>query len=272
MKTRSLSYKAVFFIAGVAFALATTYIVAALVYQAESYRATLDAAPGADFLATATSLLRVRLLAFLPWVLGTIGIFIALGYSFDTQIRLRRKAELLQARAEALAVTDGLTLLYNRTYFIDQLDLEIRRTKRRSYTFSLLFVDIDEFKKYNDIHGHLEGDGALRRVALALKATVRDTDLVARYGGEEFVVIAVGADKHQAAGLAERIREEVLATCSVTASIGVASYPADGATVDDLIKAADVGMYGAKGSGKNRVCIAPDGPGGSDPLNGPGVA
>lgn len=161
MKTRSLSYKAVFFMAGVAFALATTYIVAALVYQAESYRATLDAAPGADFLATATSLLSVHVLAFLPWVLGTIGIFIALGYSFDTQIRLRRKAELLQARAEALAVTDGLTLLYNRTYFIDQLDLEIRRTKRRSYTFSLLFVDIDEFKKYRC--GELPGGWGCRR-------------------------------------------------------------------------------------------------------------
>ena len=164
---------------------------------------------------------------------------------------------------EQQTITDELTTLYNRAFFDACLAEKVRHARDgRTPSLSVLFLDIDDFKLYNDTYGHQDGDYVLRRVARAMLAALRDDDVVARYGGEEFTII-VASGSHTAAQVAERVRSTVERHCStladrrmhgnVTVSIGVATYGADAETAQALIKVADTRMYEAKRRGKNLV-------------------
>jgi len=167
-------------------------------------------------------------------------------------------------RLEKEATTDGLTGLFNHRHFYNRLEFEINRATRVNSPVSLLILDVDNFKQYNDKYGHPKGDEALRRCAAVIQDSVRDMDIAARYGGEEFAVILTETDKKGAIVAAENIRrtiekqrfrgEEGDATHNVTVSIGVSSYPADTQEMKDLILKADEALYTAKREGKNRVC------------------
>lgn len=167
-------------------------------------------------------------------------------------------------KIERLAVTDGLTQLFNHRYFQDCMIREIKRSKREPITFSLLMVDIDHFKKFNDTFGHQAGDQILKSIAKLLKEQAREVDVAARYGGEEFAVILIGSKLDMATKTAERIRrlcekqqfkigDQLV---SVTMSIGVANYPTQALTPTELIEAADKALYEAKSSGRNRIMVS----------------
>jgi len=175
--------------------------------------------------------------------------------------------ERVNQKLAKMAVTDGLTMLFNRRYFQDSLSREFKRLARHRALplLALAMVDIDDFKQLNDTHGHQAGDLVLKNLAKILKTCIRVTDVVARYGGEEFVVIIPETDAEGASVVAERIRQGVEAatflyrdaTLKVTVSVGLASFPLpDVNTEEDLIKAADVALYKAKAEGKNRVVLA----------------
>jgi diguanylate cyclase (GGDEF)-like protein len=163
------------------------------------------------------------------------------------------------ARAEFEATTDGLTGVYNHRYLHEHLEEEIARATLHGTELVLLFVDIDHFKRFNDLWGHSVGDAALRGVAHVIQGEVRRGDVVARYGGEEFV--AVLAESGQEAGrlVAERIRRRIAGsvlvpgTSAVTVSIGLAVFPADGACRSELLEHGDLAMYHAKRLGRDRV-------------------
>jgi diguanylate cyclase (GGDEF)-like protein len=161
---------------------------------------------------------------------------------------------------ERLSRTDGLTGLPNRRHLMETLEKEVRRAKRNERPFSLLMVDVDHFKRYNDTFGHLAGDEVLKRLAQVLSAAVRTADYAARYGGEEFTVVLPETSLDSALEVAERIRAKmeeqtfgVDAAGRVTLSIGIAEYPADGTTVEAVASAADSALYAAKEHGRNRV-------------------
>jgi len=163
-----------------------------------------------------------------------------------------------------LATTDGLTALFNHRYFQDNLLSLIKKSEKQKLAFSLLIVDIDFFKKFNDTYGHQAGDVVLRKTADLLKKSVKSSDIVARYGGEEMVIILTKTEKKQAITAAERICQTVAAKkyilgegieTNVTISLGVATYPEDGLSPQELIEFADKGLYKAKQSGRNRVGI-----------------
>lgn len=167
--------------------------------------------------------------------------------------------------AERQAITDGLTEIFNYRYFYHQLEREIKRSKRHWYKTSMIMIDIDFFKAYNDTHGHPAGDVVLRKVAEIIKTSTRTSDVVARYGGEEFVLILPETPKTSAIKLAEKIRslvelehfpnEETQPNGRLTISLGVATFPDDAQTVDELVQRADQQLYQAKMTGKNKVCV-----------------
>ncbi len=157
-----------------------------------------------------------------------------------------------------LAYLDGLTGLYNRRYLEEFLNREITRSERHDLTFSVLFVDIDDFKKINDSMGHAFGDRVLKSISDELKESARREDLVARYGGEEFVLVMPQTDTVGASIFAERLLETIRSRnggVSVTLSGGVATYPHHGTTVGELVDNADKSLYEAKLAGKNRIQI-----------------
>jgi diguanylate cyclase (GGDEF)-like protein len=166
---------------------------------------------------------------------------------------LRRKNEEL----ETLSVTDGLTGLHNRRRLMESLTDEVRRSQRLKHTFSVLMVDVDHFKKYNDTFGHLAGDGVLARVAALLREATREVDDVARYGGEEFLVMLPETGMTEALEIAERVRArmaaEVFPGRRITVSIGVSEFPLYGNTPEQVIAAADEALYEAKREGRDRV-------------------
>ncbi len=166
---------------------------------------------------------------------------------------LRRKNEEL----ETLSVTDGLTGLHNRRRLMESLTDEVRRSQRLKHTFSVLMVDVDHFKKYNDTFGHLAGDGVLARVAALLREATREVDDVARYGGEEFLVMLPETGMTEALEIAERVRAlvaaEVFPGRRITVSIGVSEFPLYGNTPEQVITAADEALYEAKREGRDRV-------------------
>lgn len=169
---------------------------------------------------------------------------------------------------ERLSITDSLTGLFNRRYFYEALDKEIERVKRYKASFSLVLIDIDDFKKVNDEYGHLAGDRVLQVLADILRRTLRKVDIIARYGGEEFILLLPNTGKEEAWTIANRIREEVSKTifecrsdkglevlCPVTISGGITTCPDDFIDADRLLRAADKAMYEAKSLGKNRVIL-----------------
>ena len=187
--------------------------------------------------------------------------FVALSFNLGAQLRRRTRAE---AELRLLAATDTLTGLNNRRTLNDVLDKEWSEAKRAGTTFSLLFVDLDQFKTYNDTYGHQAGDDALAAAARCIVQSIRrPRDSAARYGGEEFVVLLPGTSASGARAVAERIRAEINSldikhACSehgrLTASIGVASWtPGHDDDVTVVISAADAALYSAKADGRNRV-------------------
>ncbi len=160
---------------------------------------------------------------------------------------------------EQLSVTDPLTGLLNRRYLEERLVEEIIRSKRHRFSMSLMMLDVDNFKSYNDSFGHPAGDGALRMVADILKETLRGADVAARYGGEEFAILLPQTSTEEAAQIGERLRKRIekteFAKRQVTVSIGIAGSSNEIDTPKDLISAADVALYAAKNHGRNNVQI-----------------
>jgi diguanylate cyclase (GGDEF)-like protein len=161
------------------------------------------------------------------------------------------------------AITDALTGLFNRRHFQDNLDKEMRRCEREERPLSLLLLDLDHFKQYNDRWGHTQGDEELRRVAAQVSKSIRTTDIAFRYGGEEFAVLLPSCTKAQAAEVAEKIRAAVGAhghragvLGRTTVSIGVATFPDDGRAARGLVDTADGALYAAKAAGRDRVSMA----------------
>lgn len=197
----------------------------------------------------------------------------------DEVTRKTRELVDLMAKLEQLALRDGLTGLYNHRFFQDALTTELARSTRYSRDLSLVFLDVDHFKSFNDRNGHPAGDKLLIRLARILAATAGDdvpdvkirgraSDIPTRYGGEEFVIILPETGKAGACIRAERIREEVERTAfegaegqpggRITVSIGVATYPGDALTKTPLVEAADQALLRAKRTGRNRVIAAGD--------------
>jgi len=164
-----------------------------------------------------------------------------------------------------LSNIDWSTKLWNYGKFQQRLSYELERSKITDTSVSLVMVDVDDFKHYNDTLGHVRGDNALREIAAVLQGKSRKVDTVARYGGEEFAIVMPNTVKENARLFAERLRNEVEKLFAgedglrpanrLTISCGVASYPEDALTKDDLIAMSDTALYDAKGSGKNRTCV-----------------
>jgi len=180
------------------------------------------------------------------------------------QLQLKiRQLEQMKEQLRALAVTDGLTGVYNYRYFRQYLTQELRRAERHRLHVSLAMLDIDFFKRFNDAHGHLAGDEVLRIVARLMKGHTRAIDVVARYGGEEFAIILPETNKAQARIVAEKVLRLVenfpfpqnhgKEQTHLTVSVGVATYTEDAKTADTLIHCADQRLYHAKAEGRNRV-------------------
>ncbi|HVV77851.1 MAG TPA: diguanylate cyclase [Mycobacteriales bacterium] len=166
-----------------------------------------------------------------------------------------RSAELLR-RVRQQAITDGLTQLSNRRAFDRSLDREIGRAARADGRLSVLLIDVDNFKALNDAHGHIAGDTVLRQISRALQRSVRSYDTIARYGGEEFAAVLPGCSAGLAFKLADRMRvaiQDAATEVKVTASVGVATFPYDGADAATLLRSADRALYASKRAGRNRV-------------------
>ena len=189
-----------------------------------------------------------------------------------------------QSELESLGVRDGLTGLYNRRYFFHRLRGEIKRCRRYERHLSVMMIDVDNFKTFNDCYGHLEGDHVLKSLGAILLTSIRhsdipptyELDIACRYGGEEFVIILPETEAPAAVGVAERLKDLLIAEAamataervrskvarteirgrSITVSIGVSTYPGHGDNADDLVRSADEALYDAKAAGRNRVVLA----------------
>jgi diguanylate cyclase (GGDEF)-like protein/putative nucleotidyltransferase with HDIG domain len=223
-----------------------------------------------------------RFASWLALIVGSIEITIALALTYNShreseqiacanaelQKRLDRihdemgVLERTNIRLEALATTDGLTGLKNHRSFQDRLREEFERAQRYGAGLSVMLLDVDKFKAYNDKFGHPAGDVVLKQVAGILRATARTTDIVARYGGEEFVVILPETDTEDARAVAERYRQAIESASwpqrEVTASFGVASLAPAIASASELVAEADVALYRSKQRGRNCVTHAVD--------------
>jgi diguanylate cyclase len=182
--------------------------------------------------------------------------------------QLRLTLETANQRLRRLVTIDALTGVANRRHFDRELERELRRSRRDGLPLSLIFLDLDEFKKFNDTYGHARGDEILRNVARTLNETFRRAgDFVARYGGEEFAIVLPGLDARRAALYAERLRRriwqeaiafEAVTNKRVTISAGVSTItPPMVATADELLRAADQALYRAKCLGRNQIASAP---------------
>lgn len=163
-------------------------------------------------------------------------------------------------RTERDAITDGLTGLFNHAYLLHALKREVQRAKRHDLKLSVAMFDLDDFKKVNDIRGHVEGDRVLVKVAALIRESLREIDIAARYGGEEFTVVLPETARTGAHLVAERIRTRIeehfrRRKGPVTISGGVATFPEDAATAEELLRRADEGLYRSKADGKNRITV-----------------
>ena len=198
--------------------------------------------------------------SFMP---ADINLFTAISRIITRSLENTRK----HYRMRRMATVDGLTNVYNRRFFSEQMTREFNRARRYNSDLSLIMIDIDHFKHYNDTNGHLLGDNVLTDLAGILKSSVRDADLVARYGGEEFAVILPETDIARGRVVAEKIRlaieshkfknEKKQPDGKVTISLGVATETADMDESTDLINCSDIALYRAKKAGRNR-CVAYD--------------
>ncbi len=178
------------------------------------------------------------------------------------QFALEIKKVLLYETVEELAITDGLTGLFVRRYFLERLNEELYRSKRYQFKFAFLMLDIDDFKNCNDTYGHLVGDVVLKEIGRLVKDSVREIDLVSRYGGEELAVVLPESSREGAKLVAERIRKRIAENVftaydekvEVTVSVGLAIYPEDADDAKGIIEKSDAALYVAKKAGKNIVC------------------
>ncbi len=185
-------------------------------------------------------------------------------FSMASQVGMALENARLFEETKTLAITDGMTSLYNHRYFTERLNEEFERAQRYKRDISLIMIDIDFFKKYNDAHGHPKGDMVLKDFSETAKRVLRDSDVFARYGGEEFVIILVETASDVAVEVAEKLRKAVESKDfeggesqpggRVTISLGVASYTDGMESADYLVKKADNALYRAKEDGRNRVC------------------
>ncbi len=165
----------------------------------------------------------------------------------------------LYSEVERMSRFDGLTGLYRRNYFETRLTEELIRTRRYGAGFSLALVDIDYFKKINDTYGHQVGDQVLQRLGTILKENLYETDIVARYGGEEFVILLPRAESEGVKKKIENLREKIAAEefildwgeLKITVSIGLAHYPKNGSTAEEILHSADQSLYSSKEKGRN---------------------
>jgi diguanylate cyclase (GGDEF)-like protein len=181
--------------------------------------------------------------------------------------RLNQERIQMLDELKKLSITDGLTQLYNSRYFYTQLKGEIERFNRYGHNLSLLLLDIDNFKAYNDTYGHLEGDKILVRLGGIIKSCLRKMDTAYRYGGEEFTIILPGTHCEEASTVAERLRTAVVAEdftsgrktrVNITISIGVTQYRHE-EKISSFVQRADQAMYKSKQAGRNKVsCIFDD--------------
>lgn len=186
-------------------------------------------------------------------------------------IMRRLKAHEGIRQLELLAITDPLTELYNRRFLEQRMEEELARSVRYGLRLSVMLLDLDSFKLYNDICGHQAGDLALQQVARILKRSVREIDVVTRYGGEEFCILLPETPNSDAMYVAERIRysiehelfagEENLPLGSLTVSVGISTYPDNGCSAAELISSADIALYRAKADGRNRIVDSMEMPG-----------
>lgn len=179
----------------------------------------------------------------------------------------------LYERTQELSHRDDLTGLFNRRYFFEMAHKEIKRAQRYGRNVSLIMLDLDHFKRFNDRFGHLEGDCALRQVADILNSLARHADIVARYGGDEFLMLLPETEKAGSKILAERIRNRLMSHAfipregkagngdgsTLTITIGMGTYPEDALSCDELIEFADMALYAGKARGRNRVSLSPIG-------------
>lgn len=185
-------------------------------------------------------------------------------------LRLTYELEATRQRAAHLATVDELTATFNRRHFMDLAEREWHRSRRHGLPLSVILLDADHFKDFNDTHGHQCGDMLLREIALACARSLRASDVLARFGGEELIVLLPQTDLAGALVIAERMRDTVAAlqvgwrgqSLTPTISLGVAEMRPDTASLDVLIHQADLALYDAKRAGRNRV----------RPLTGPAPA
>ncbi len=175
--------------------------------------------------------------------------------------QLARDRDQMMDKLQQLAITDGLTKLYNSRYFYNQLDMEVDRSNRYHHPLSLLLLDIDHFKIYNDNYGHLEGDKVLIRIGELIRSCLRKMDTAYRYGGEEFTVILPETSGREATHVAERIRTTISQAVfspdfekkiKITISIGVTEY-VPGERISVMVERVDRAMYKSKEEGRNRI-------------------
>jgi len=166
-----------------------------------------------------------------------------------------------------LSMTDELTGIFNRRYFNQRYDREVQRAQRYERPLSVIMIDIDHFKTFNDKHGHLMGDRVLQGVATLLERSIRKSDILARFGGEEFVILLPEIDKERGRKVAEKLRRAIERADfpkgttqplgRITISLGLASFPEDSSRSPDLLERADRALYTAKTLGRNQVAVAP---------------
>lgn len=180
------------------------------------------------------------------------------------QLELSLKRAMLFAEIQELSITDGLTGLYTRRYFLERLKQELNRSKHNNYQLSFLLIDVDNFKTYNDTYGHITGDAILKEIAKIMKYSLRQIDMCARYGGEELCILLPETDKGGSFLVAQRLCSSVEGArirvfnenIKCTISIGVSAYPDDAQSPNGLIDKADKALYQAKAQGRNRACAS----------------
>jgi two-component system cell cycle response regulator len=193
----------------------------------------------------------------------------------SSMLRIKRLADELEkanARLQTLATTDPLTKLANRRMLGERLAYEFARARRYQSQVACLMIDVDHFKKVNDVHGHLVGDKVLVELGAGIAGAIRTTDLGGRYGGEEFMVIAPETPQRHAVILAERLRQTIVQRIAqtagippVTLSIGVATTELNPQSVEELVGRADQALYKAKQDGRDRVVLATEALGAAKP-------
>lgn len=179
------------------------------------------------------------------------------------QIAMALEKALLFEQTKELSITDELTGIFNRRYFNQCFDRELQRCKRYNHPLGVVMLDIDQFKRYNDLNGHLLGDEVLKQVARILESNLRKADIIARYGGEEFVILLPEISKLQAVRVADKLRKKVERAAfpneatqpkgKLTISLGIAIYPEDAQSQEKLLRLADAALYEAKSAGRNCV-------------------